>query len=378
VIGGDNAQGKTCLLDAIEYGLGGASGIPSKPIREGQKKARVVLDLGDIVVTRTFTENGTNLTVKNKDGATFASPQAMLDKLVGELTFDPLEFSRMSSREQTEVLKRLVGLDFSKIETAYKNAFDKRTDVNRTGKKIKAQLDAIPKVDDVPDEEISITELTELYQKSVQHNAELAKLNESLESKTNRLAKLKAEAKAVAAEIKQLKPAIDRLGKSVDVVEIQKQVSEAEETNRKVRQNRERVDISEKVDTLRSQSAALTNKLAELTKTKANRLANAKFPVDGLGIDDSGVTFEGIPFEQCSSAQRIRVSMAMGLAMNPKLRILLIRDGSLLDTKSLAMVAKMAEEADAQIWLERVSKGSECSVIIEDGSVCGTEEKPGV
>ena len=103
VIGGDNAQGKTCVLDAIEYALNGASSIPVKPIRHGQTKARVVLDLGDIVVTRTFTAKGTNLIVKNKDGAIFPSPQAMLDKLVGELSFDPLEFSKMDAKKQSEV-----------------------------------------------------------------------------------------------------------------------------------------------------------------------------------------------------------------------------------------------------------------------------------
>ncbi len=75
IVGGDNAAGKTSVLDSIEYALNGASSIPAKPIRNGQKKARVVLDWGDIQVTRTFTEKGTNLTVKNKDCATFASPQ---------------------------------------------------------------------------------------------------------------------------------------------------------------------------------------------------------------------------------------------------------------------------------------------------------------
>ena len=89
------------------------------------------------------------------------------------------------------------------------------------------------------------------------------------------------------------------------------------------------------------------------------------------------MTFEDIPFVQCSAAQRIRVSVAIGLAMNPELRVLLIREGSLLDKKNLALIAKMAEDADAQIWIERVSRGKECQIIIHDGEVCA-EETSGV
>ena len=105
VIGGDNASGKSSILDSIEYAINGATSIPSEPIRKGKKKARIVVDLGNIVVTRTFTSKGTNLTVKGKDGAVFGTPQSLLNELVGKLTFDPLEFSRMDVAKQAEVLK---------------------------------------------------------------------------------------------------------------------------------------------------------------------------------------------------------------------------------------------------------------------------------
>jgi hypothetical protein len=92
------------------------------------------------------------------------------------------------------------------------------------------------------------------------------------------------------------------------------------------------------------------------------------------------VTLNGLPLEQASSAEQLRASVAIGLAMHPKLKVLLVRDGSLLDEQSLAMVAKMAEQAGGQVWLERVSKGAECSLVIEDGMVAGAssanEDKP--
>ena len=92
VISGKNAQGKTSVLDAIWFALGGKDNIPSQPIRQGKEKARVVLDLGQYKVTRIFTKAGTYLTVENAQGATFKSPQALLDKMIGDLSFDPLAF----------------------------------------------------------------------------------------------------------------------------------------------------------------------------------------------------------------------------------------------------------------------------------------------
>lgn len=98
-------------------------------------------------------------------------------------------------------------------------------------------------------------------------------------------------------------------------------------------------------------------------------LEEASFPVVGLGFDEDGVTFEGVPLDQASQAQRVRVSVAMGIAMNPELRVLLVRDASLLDDESMGMIAQMAEDADAQLWLERVGDGDAGAIIIEDGAV---------
>lgn len=91
--------------------------------------------------------------------------------------------------------------------------------------------------------------------------------------------------------------------------------------------------------------------------------------MDGLTFDENGVLLNKIPFDQASSAEQLKVSLAMGIAMNPKLRVLLIRDGSLLDEDNLKMIAELAAKNDCQIWLERVGSGDEVSIIIEDGSI---------
>lgn len=370
IIGGDNEQGKTCVLDSIEYALHGAGSIPSKPIRHGQKKASVVLDLGKLVVTRTFTSKGTNLTVKNKDGAIFASPQTMLDELVGELSFDPLEFSKMDAGKQSEVLKQLVGLDFDLLNAKYRKFFDERTAVNREGKALKASLDQMMKHEDTPNKEVSVSELSSQYAKAVEYNQGIIFKQHELDSEVSELASLKKRVAVLAKSVKTKEAELGKV-KKMDTQAIKTKMDKAEQMNCHVRENRLYNEVYSQVSDLRKKSVSLTGNITHLADKKSGMLEKARFPIEGLAIDEDGVTFENIPFVQCSAAQRIRISVAIGLAINPKLRILLIREGSLLDEKNLALIAKMAEDADAQIWIERVSKGKECSIIIEDGSVVG-------
>lgn len=369
IIGGDNAAGKSCVLDCFEYALGGAGALPPKPIRAGQDKARIVLDMGDIIVTRTFTAKGTNLTVKNKDGATFASPQAMLDKLVGELAFDPLEFSNMDAKRQSEVLKQLVGLNFDKVNVRHKHLFSERTDINRRGKEIKANLDAMTRHEGVSDKEVSVVDLGEKYASAIRHNRKIEIVYNELKARTDELKRVEGLVKSLRADVEKRQKALENAEEMIDAEAISAEMAGAESTNTKIRENKAYDAINLELVELRKQSGSLNTKMAKIESDKAKTLAKAKFPIKGLGIDDDGVTFEELPFIQCSTAQRIRISVAIGLAMNPELRILLIREGSLLDTKNLGMVAKMAEDADAQIFLERVSQGKECSFIIEDGEV---------
>lgn len=372
VIGGDNEQGKTCVLDSIEYALNGAGSIPTQPIRKGQKKARVVLDLGDIQVVRTFTTKGTSLIVKNKDGATFPSPQAMLDKLVGELAFDPLEFSKMDVKKQVEVLKQLVGLDFDKVNAKYKSVFDERTVVNRRGKELKVNLDSMIKHDGVPDTEVSIKELGEQYAKALDNNQRIEIAKRKVQTDIDELKQLKERVAVLTESIKKQNVVLYK-SKEVNAKVIHAKMADAENINNKVRENKAYVDVDSELTQLRKKSGSLSTQMTKITEKKTADLAKTKFPIDGLTLEDDGIMFEGIPFGQCSAAQKIRTSVAIGISMNPELRVLLIREGSLLDEKNLAMVAKMADDADVQIWLERVSKGSECQVILEDGEILEPE-----
>ncbi len=110
-------------------------------------------------------------------------------------------------------------------------------------------------------------------------------------------------------------------------------------------------------------------KLGAIDKKKADALAKVKFPIDGLGFDDSGVTFYGVPFVQASAAEQLRVSAALAMATDPELRILQVRDGSLLDSDSMAVLEELAAEHDFQVWVEVVDESGSLGIVIEDGSV---------
>lgn len=381
-VGGRNGQGKTSTLDAIAMALGGANEVCSKPIRSGEKSASIDLDLGDIIVSRRFTASGSTLEVKSKDGAKYPSPQAMLDKLTGKISFDPLSFTRLEAKKQLTALQRVVGLDVTEFDTKRAKVFAERADVNRDGKAIKAKWDALPLVN-APDEEVSAAEMTERLKAAETHNKQVDELGrrsvlaaKSLERAKSRVAELEDELLAARIAAEAHADAVQELSglladsKLIETDPILAEIRNAEEVNKAVRQKQQRLAVGKELDAIVEKSETLTKALAAIDEEKAAALAAATFPVPGLSFGEDGITFGGVPFEQCSGAEQLRVSVAMGLAINPELKVLLVRDGSLLDADSMRILEDMAAAADAQIWLEVVSNSGEgCSVIIENGEV---------
>uniref|UniRef100_A0A6H1ZFW2 Putative ATPase domain containing protein n=1 Tax=viral metagenome TaxID=1070528 RepID=A0A6H1ZFW2_9ZZZZ len=376
IIGGDNGQGKTSVLDSITYALAGKSAQPSKPVRDGEEKATTEIDLGDFVVKRTITASGGGtLTVTAANGARFASPQSMLDKLVGKLSFDPLEFSRMRPAEQAKVLRDLVGLDLSGLDTERQQAYDARTEVNRDVKRLRSQFESMPEGDPTA-EGVSVSALADELEAVRERNRERIAINEAIlaterdrEEVLAKIEELKERAALMANEIKALDVEAQKAGNKEPTEEIVSKIKGAEEINRAVDAAFERKKVLHELKKSDVRSEELTERIEEIDAKKESAIAAASFPVSGLGVSDDGVTYNGIPFEQASSAEQLRVSVAIGLALNPDLKVLLVRDGSLLDSTNLGMVRKMAEDADAQVWIERVGKTGEVSVVIEDGEV---------
>lgn len=394
-LSGANTTGKTSVLKCISMALGGKDEIPDEPIHRGAKKGKIDLDLGEFKIKRTFTEGGGGtLTVSAKDGAKYPSPQSVLDGLVGQLTFDPLAFTRLDAKKQAETLRNLVGLDFTKIDAEYKAVFEKRTIVNREIANKEAQLNSQASFPDAPAEELTVEAFIEQLTDASLHNGKLDTLKtqakaaddafvlstKAREAKESRIKYLEAEITNLHHELDadaEPHQIMDRVADelaakvdafvAIDVAPIRLKLSTIEETNRKVRQNKTVKVIKEALRNITADADRYTDELDALLAEKESLLASAQMPVPGLSFTDKGVLYNNLPFEQSSAAEQLRVSAAMGMALNPTLRVLMIRDASLIDDEGMQALAALAEDNDFQLWLERVSSGKEVKVVIEEG-----------
>lgn len=388
-ITGRNGAGKTSILDSILWALTGARNIQMVPIRRGASQGRIKLDMGEIIVTRTFQreKDGEGFTTKLEVvGDTKGTPQQMLNGLLDSLAFDPLEFARMDIPKAINVLKSYVpDFDFKKCAAENSIDFSARAEVNRKAKELRIQADQIIVTDKTPTEIIDETALVTALAEAGKKNTEMqlraanrAQMQSDITTWRNRAAELKAQAEdlmrqagiketaAFSAESKLT--AAPPLPELVNVADIQSAIGQARIVNLQVDQRDRKSQLEQQAITAESESKQLTSRMDIREQQKRVAITAAKLPVNGLSFSDDMILMNGIPFDQASDAERLRVSCAIAMAGNPQLRVIRVRDGSLLDEESLALVARMAEEKDYQVWIERVGEGK-TGFIIEDGMV---------
>ena len=384
MVGGRNAQGKSSVLDAIWLALAGgkaAKAVP-RPVRDGADHATVTLDLGDLKVTRTWDAAGKSaLRVEATDGARYSSPQAMLDRLVGGLAFDPLAFSRLSAREQREALLDLVDLDVDLDALDHERAslYAQRTDVGRRGK----ALGDVVVDEHLPVEETSASQLLTELRQAQENNQRLDDLQRqasraedavadavrAMEAAEAALGAARTNLESAQADSRAATQQVADAGDRVSTDEIASRLECLEADNARVRANNEARTRAAERDRLRTEYEGLTGRINAIDEAKARALSSAVFPVEGLGFDDQGVTYKGVPFGQSSSAEQIRVSVAMAMALNPELRVLRIMDGSLLDAEAMDAIRTQVADGGFQLWIERVGNADAGAVVIEDGQV---------
>jgi len=387
VIQGANAQGKTSILDAIEVAL--KSIAIKKPIREGQDKAKIELDLGEYLVKKTITEKGAYLKVETKEGAELKSPQRIMDKIVGQISFDPLEFSRMKPADQRIALVKMVpALDFSKLDEERANIFHARTLTNRSLKTAEIARDEIKVPLNTPEVMVNVKEKL----------AQVNRLNSQISDEEKRVSgemaageMLLAQVDRISGEINDLENALiskkarwDETKKELEDIgtpalleqvklwrierdQEQSEIEQSEVTNSNVAKRISFNDYDSLVRSTREESDKQTKKIEKIDREKKAALEIIPLPIPGLGIGEKEITFNGIPFEDLALSEKLKVSFSMAMAQNPELKVVFIRDGSLLDAASRKYVMEVAAAKDYQIWMEVVDDNAKSGIIIEDG-----------
>ena len=401
VIGGKNGAGKSSVLDSIAYAVGGQKLCPAQPIRHGQQRAKVQVDLGDLVVTRTFTTGGGGqLVVTDKAGTRQPSPQAILDRLVGRLTFDPLAFATMDPAKQRDTLRAIAGLDTSDLDTQRTTLYDQRREANAAVKTISTTLQAMPHFPEAPSDIVSTDEIRQqiagaeqLARAAQKAQGDAAYIEQAMHVQEDQLVKVEQQIAELVAKVGQLrkdkKEQEDNLSRLQVKVEERKaqaetaaravpsvdaltdQLERAHELNGQVEANTRYCEQQAAFQAARKRADDLDAAIARVDYERLDRIGAAKYPIEGLSLNEgAAVEYHDVPFEQLSSAEKLQISVAVGLELNPQLKVLLIREGSALDSNGLKLIAQLAAEAGAQVWLERVSETKEgVSVLIEDGAV---------
>ena len=360
-ITGPNGSGKSSVLDSIFYALGGSAEIPNKIVRKGEEKAKITLDLGELIVTRKFTAaGGTSLVVEATNGARFPSPQRMLDDLIGSLSFDPLAFTRMEPRDQLETLRRMVKMDvdIEMLDRQSSGDVEKRRDINREVKQLEARITGLnpESLKDVSSEPLDVDTLIAALEAVGVKNTELEKKKARLEAdrianddcfkkakslrlqagaKQREASQLEEIAKEYIAKADEIEKQAEEDAKKLNVVmpapestvEIRASIEKAQVTNRKVSSKQQLLRLEEEAAKLKEKAAALTKAIEDRTEEKNKAISSAKMPVEGLSFGEGEVIYNELPLVNASSAEQLRISVAIAIAANPKLKVLRVKDG---------------------------------------------------
>lgn len=422
---GKNMAGKSSVLDAIAMALGGKRLCPAEPLRRGQNTGHIEVNLGDYIVTRRFWRKRiidcvidhehtdqceifygdleSSLSVKSPDNADYGSPQKLLDKLVSDLTFDPLGFLELQPKDQRAMVQRLVGLDFTDLDERRKGVQARVTEATGIVKRAERDLAEAEHYPDAPTVAIDIADLLQQLANAEQFEKVAAAAEAAVADKrkavvdtdadiascADRIERLRAELAEAEKELaetseyrgrlitegKQLRATADTARAGVpDTQALRDRVSKANDINNQVAANVRRHAIVGAKQEAEASLLRLQTELRQIDALKLKQLAEATFPVQGLAFTDEGLTFDRLPFEQASYAQQLRVAVAMGLAVNPTLKVLLIKHGNALDKTSLQLLTELAQEAGAQVWIEKVAESADgVSVFIEEGRVASGE-----
>ena len=388
VISGKNGAGKSSVLNAIWLALTGktASSHIGQPIRDGEEQAKVTLDLGEYTVTRTWKDGQpSRLTVETATGNRVSSPQTILDRLTGAM-IDPQAFIDAKPSEQLERLLDVIdlgGIDIPTLDAERQQAYDARREQRRKAKELAAQIDGLPPVlPDTPRTEISTAEIAARFAEARSAIEEHRRREQENNEKEAALAKARDRKQALESEIARLTEEItvleaetssewERLAAEQlpDLDKIDEELATVDQRNQRIRDAIARDKLHDQLALYRENVNEFDAEIARIDRTKEETLAAANMPVPGLGFDENGVTLNGVPFDQGSTAEQLRAAVAIAMAGNPDLKVVFIRNGSLLDDDSMSIIEELTTAHGYQTFVERVSDDDPAAIIIDAGEV---------
>lgn len=377
IIGGDNCAGKTTCLDILSFALGGAKYRPSNPKREGavgDTTLHVELSNG-----LTVERKGKNLslTVTDREGARHG--QELLDAFISNIAIDLPKFYNASSKDKAHMILDTLGIEEKLAELAKreKEKYDTRTMVGREADRKQKAAEDMPWHEDVPEEKVSVKELIAQQQEVLARNGIRAEHKRNLESYKSKVADIDSRVKALLDEkaelldkINDVQNAVQKDGEDESTAELEGRIANFEAINSKIAENAERTRRMEEADALNDQKDALTKEIEEIREERLSLLKNADFPLEGLTVnDDCELIYNGAAWDCMSGAQQLIVSCAIASRINPNCRFVRMDKLEQLDLKTLAEFDKWLRTQDLQCIATRVSTGSECTLVVENGEV---------
>lgn len=386
IIGGNNNQGKTSVLDSIAWALGGERFKPSQATREGSvipPSLHIVMNNGLIVERK-----GKNSALKVTDPKGNKGGQQLLNEFVEQLALDLPKFMESSGKEKAQTLLRIIGVgdQLVTLEKEEKELYQERLYIGRTADQKEKFAKEQPFYPDVPKDMVSPSEL-------IQEQQEILARNGENQRKRERVEKIREDVKRTHAEVLRLSDLLDNakqahknLLEDLDIAEksakdlqdestkeLEISIANIEETNRKVRANLDKEKAEEDAQIYRNQYAELTEKLEEVRTKKTELLSSAELPLPELSVADSELIYKGQKWDNMSGSERLKVSTAIVRKLNPECGFVLLDKLEQMDMNTLQEFGEWLEKEGLQAIATRVSTGEECSIIIEDGYVAGIE-----
>ena len=388
IVGGNNNQGKTSVLDAIAWALGGNKYKPSQAQREGSTippSLKITLSNG-LIVER----SGKNSTLKVIDPSGNKAGQNLLDSFVEELAINLPKFMEQTSKEKAKTLLQIIGVgpQLAELEMQEKAKYDERHAIGVIADQKEKFAKEQPYYPDAPKELVSIAELIQQQQEILGRNGENARKRQNLDVIENdynftlaNVQRLEKELEEARAKEQALAQDLDIARKDVSVLvdestqEIEDSIANIEQINLKVRANFDKDKAEEDAKGYREQYKELDNVIADIRKQKTDLLTNADLPLPGLSVDDGELLYLGQRWDNMSGSQQLQVATAIVRKLKPECEFVLIDKLEQMDQLTLQEFGAWLEQEGLQAIATRVSTGDECSILIEDGYSVKPETK---